>query len=60
VLEARFSLGRAAFERHRYAESAGDFEAALARLPEDPVLLENLKQAKRYAEAQSKANKNKK
>lgn len=60
LLEARFNRGRACFELKRYAEARADFQAALALLPGDPTLLSNLHQAQRYADAESKAKKNKK
>jgi tetratricopeptide (TPR) repeat protein len=47
--EALFNRGRARFELKRYAASRDDFRAALALHPGDPVLQENLHQAKRYA-----------
>lgn len=56
-LEARYNRGRTRFELGRYGESAEDFEAALGMAPEDPVLKENLRQARRYQEAQSRAGK---
>ncbi len=59
-LEARFNRGRACFEQARYLEAWNDFQAALTLLPDDPVLLENLKQAQRYLDASSKPKKTKK
>lgn len=47
--EALFNRGRARFELKRYRESRDDFHAALGLLPGDPVLIENLRQAERYA-----------
>jgi len=48
-LEALFNRGRCRFELKRYTESRDDFRAALALRPDDPVLVENLRQAERYA-----------
>ena len=47
--EAHFNRGRCLFELHMYAQSRDDFRAALALRPNDPVLVENLRQAERYA-----------
>ncbi len=47
--EALFNRGRCLFELNRYLESRDDFKAALVLQPGDPVLIENLRQADRYA-----------
>jgi len=47
--EALFNRGRCRFELKRYQDSRDDFRAALSLQPGDPVLLENLRQAERYA-----------
>jgi Flp pilus assembly protein TadD len=49
LMEALYNRGRAAFELKRYAEAVADFQGALALLPGDAVLQENLRQAQRYA-----------
>lgn len=54
LVEARYNRGRSLFELKRYQAAVEDFEAALAVTPEDPVLQENLRQARRYLEAESK------
>ena len=48
-LEALFNRGRARFELKHYKESRDDFRAALALQPGNPILIENLRQAERYA-----------
>lgn len=53
-LEARYNRGRSLFELRRYREAADDFTAALALAPEDPVLKQNLRQAQRYLEAETR------
>ncbi len=52
VVPARINRGRACFQLARYQEAKDDYEAALADLPGNPMLQENLRQAKRYLEAQ--------
>ena len=52
-MEALFNRGIAHFELKQYAASRGDFKAALALKPGDPVLRENLRQAERMAAATS-------
>lgn len=59
LAHARINRGRACFELARYAEAKADYEAALALLPGNPVLLENLRQTQRYLEAQQKGRKGK-
>lgn len=49
--EVHYNRGRALFELKRHAESREAFQAALTAHPGDPVLEENLRQARRYAGA---------
>lgn len=57
VVPARINRGRALFELGRFRESKADYEAALAELPGNAMLEENLRQANRYLEAQLRASK---
>lgn len=59
VVPARINRGRACFELGRYGDSKADYEAALAEMPGNAMLEENLRQATRYLEAQQRASKGK-
>lgn len=57
LMEAFYNRGRAAFELKRYPQAVENFRAALALLPGDAALTENLRQAERYANPVGKGRK---
>lgn len=57
LMEAYFNRGRAAFELKRYPQAVDDFRVALILFPGDQTLIENLRQAERYANPKGNARK---